>query len=293
MKSSTSMALLKEARPKQWLKNVLVFAAPGAAGMLDNGRPFAKALLIFISFCLASSGTYFWNDILDVEEDRNHPKKRKRPIAAGLITLPIARVLGSMLLVLGVVLATAVRAQAGAVILGYVVLTLSYSSVWKHIAVVDLVAVASGFVLRAVAGATGVDVPMSTWFLLCACFGALFIVTGKRYAELHEMGDKATTTRSTLKVYTPNYLRLVLGMALSATMLAYCLWAFETAADSTASVPWYEITIVPMGIALLRYLLVIENGEGSAPEEVFLKDRILQAVGVVWAVLFAIAVYAN
>ena len=284
---------LREARPKQWLKNVLVFAAPGAAGLLDNWEPFGKTLMVFIGFCLASSGTYFWNDILDVEEDRRHPKKSKRPIAAGQISLPAARLAGSFLLLTGTLLATAVRWQTGVVLGGYVVLTLTYSSIWKHVAVVDLAAVASGFVLRAVAGAVGVDVPMSTWFVLCTCFGALFIVAGKRYAELREMGVNATSTRATLASYTPTYLRLVLGMALSSTMLAYCLWAFETAAGASSSVPWYEITIIPMGIALLRYLLVLEAGQGGAPEEVFLTDRVLQLAGAVWVLLFAVAVYAK
>lgn len=284
---------LREARPKQWLKNVLVFAAPGAAGLLDNWEPFGKTLMVFIGFCLASSGTYFWNDILDVEEDRRHPKKSKRPIAAGQISLPAARLAGSFLLLTGTLLATAVRWQTGVVLGGYVVLTLTYSSIWKHVAVVDLAAVASGFVLRAVAGAVGVDVPMSTWFVLCTCFGALFIVAGKRYAELREMGVNATSTRATLASYTPTYLRLVLGMALSSTMLAYCLWAFETAAGASSSVPWYEITIIPMGIALLRYLLVLEAGQGGAPEEVFLTDRVLQLAGAVWVLVFAVAVYAK
>ncbi len=286
-------ALIKEARPKQWLKNVLVFAAPGAAGVLDNGRPLGKALVMFAAFCLTSSGTYFWNDILDVEVDRLHPKKSQRPIAAGLIKLHNAKLIGTLLVVAGICVACLLRWEAGLVIAGYAALTLSYSTLWKHIAVVDIVAVASGFVLRAVGGAVAVDVRMSKWFLLCTCFGALFIVTGKRYGELQEMGDRATTTRSTLAAYTPAYLRLVLGMSLSTTMLAYCLWAFDSADGSTASVPWFEITIIPMGIALLRYLLVIESGRGGAPEEVFVSDRTLQIMGVLWVACYAVGVYAS
>ena len=284
---------IKEARPKQWLKNVLVFAAPGAAGVLDNGEPLVKALLIFAAFCAASAGTYFWNDILDIDVDRQHPKKSMRPIAAGSISLRAAQVTGTLLVLCGIALASAIRWQAGLVVAGYAVLTLSYSSVWKHIAVVDIVAVATGFVLRAVAGAVAVDVRMSTWFLLCTCFGALFIVTGKRYGELLEMGENATSTRSTLATYTPSYLRLVLGMSLSTTMLAYCLWAFDSADGSTASVPWFEITIIPMGIALLRYTLVVESGKGGAPEEVFVSDRTLQLMGVLWVVIYTIGVYAS
>ena len=285
-------AIIKEARPKQWLKNVLVFAAPGAAGVLDDGRPLGKAVIMFVAFCLTSSGTYFWNDILDVEVDRQHPKKSRRPIAAGQIQMKTAKAVGTLLVIAGVGVACALRWEAGVVIAGYAILTLSYSTLWKHIAVVDIVAVASGFVLRAVGGAVAVDVPMSKWFLLCTCFGALFIVTGKRYGELQEMGERAAATRSTLATYTPSYLRLVLGMSLSTTMLAYCLWAFDSADGSTASVPWFEITIIPMGVALLRYLLVVESGRGGAPEEVFVSDRTLQIMGVLWVALYAIGVYA-
>jgi len=185
--------LLRTGRPKQWLKNVLVFAAPGAAGVLDDGQSLARASLAFVAFCLAASGTYFWNDVLDVEADRAHPTKRNRPIAAGDIPITTARLVGAMLLAasLGVAALTG-RWQTVAIVGTYIVLTISYSVVLKRIAVVDLVVIAAGFVLRAAGGAVAVDVPMSDWFVLCTTFGSLFIVTGKRYAELNEhdrLGD--------------------------------------------------------------------------------------------------------
>ncbi len=285
--------IVREARPKQWVKNVLVFAAPGAAGVLDNGAFLGKAVLVFVAFCLASSGTYYWNDILDVEADRTHPTKRYRPIAAGLIPLGLARVIGVALLLAGIGLGTAVRWQAGATIAGYVVLTSTYSAIWKHVAVIDLVAVAAGFVLRAFAGAEGLDVRMSTWFMLTTSFGSLFIVTGKRYAELREYGEGAGTARASLDDYSLGFLRIVLSFSLSATAITYCQWAFDTKELSGSTWPFYELSIIPMLTALMRYTLILEQGHGAAPEEIFAADRTLQLLGVVWVIVFGLGVYVG
>lgn len=285
--------LWREARPKQWAKNVLVFAAPGAAGVLDNGDQLWRVVVMFAAFCLAASGTYFWNDLLDVEADRAHPTKRRRPIAAGVVPLGVARLVGTLLLAAGIGLAFVPGWKAGVTVVVYVALTLTYSTVWKHIAVLDLVAVASGFVLRAVGGAAATSVDMSTWFVLCTTFGSLFIVTGKRYAELRDMGEEAGSTRATLDQYSLGYLRIVLSVTCGAALVAYCIWAFDTKELSGSTWPFYELSIVPMLIALLRYTLVIEQGHGSAPEEVFMADRWLQAMGVVWAVVFALGVYVG
>ena len=175
----------------------------------------------------------------------------------------------------------------------YVALTVSYSVWLKHVAVVDLVAVASGFVLRAIGGAVAADVPMSKWFVLVTTFGSLFIVTGKRYAELRELGEEAVATRATLETYSLSYLRLLLSITVGATLVAYCLWAFETAQLSDASVPYYELSIVPMLVALLRYLLILEQGHGGAPEDVFLADRPLQLFALMWLATFGLAVYVS
>jgi decaprenyl-phosphate phosphoribosyltransferase len=285
--------LLRTARPKQWLKNVLVFAAPGAAGVLDQPEPFGKALLAFGALCLAASGTYFWNDALDVESDREHPTKRLRPIASGLVSVPTARVVGTLLPLAALGLAALTgRWQTVAVVAGYMALTLSYSAVWKHIAVIDLVAIASGFVLRAVAGAVAVDVPMSSWFVLVTTFGSLFIVTGKRYAEARELGDGAHKLRSTLGEYSEEFLRFVLGIACAGALVSYCMWAFERKDLSHTDLPLYELSIVPILTAFLRYALVLDQGKGAAPEEVFANDRVLQALGLIWAIVFGLAVYA-
>ena len=286
-------ALLRESRPKQWIKNVLVFAAPGAAGVLDEGNNLLLTLVTFVSFCFAASGIYLWNDLLDVEADRRHPTKRNRPIASGELPVGVARLAGVVFPLIALALAGGTgRWQTVAVIATYIVITLAYTFGLKHVPVVDVVTVAAGFVLRAAAGAVAVDVPMSNWFVLCITFGSLFIVVGKRYAELNELGDGAGT-RATLEEYTVGYLRIMLAVSLGGVLISYCVWAFETSAASTSDWPLYELSIVPMLMALMRYLLVLERGEGAAPEEVFVSDRLLQFLGACWLVVYGLAVYAS
>ena len=289
-------AMLRAMRPKQWLKNVLVFAAPGAAGVLDSGTDLIATLLAFVAFSLAASGIYVWNDLKDVEADRAHPTKRNRPFAAGLVPLGIARLMGVVLPIAALAVAALTRWETVAIIAVYLVLTLSYTFWLKEVAIIDLLAVAAGFVLRAAAGAVAVDVPMSRWFVLCVTFGSLFIVIGKRYAELNEVGENAGT-RATLDTYTPDFLRMLLSVSLSGALISYCVWAFETSATVSATkgldLPFYELSIVPMIAALFRYLLVLERGEGSAPEEVFASDRVLQLAGAIWVAIYGVAVYTG
>lgn len=289
--------MIKAMRPKQWLKNVLVFAAPGAAGVLDDPGDFALTVVAFVAFCLAASGIYVWNDLKDVEADRIHPTKRNRPFAAGLVPLGVARAMGVILPIAALAVAGASgRWQTVAVIGVYLVLTLSYTFWLKEVAIIDLLAVAAGFVLRAAAGAVAVDVPMSRWFVLCITFGSLFIVIGKRYAELNEVGAEAGT-RATLDTYTPGFLRMLLSVSLAGALISYCVWAFETSElnvlGDDVDLHFYELSVVPMIAALFRYLLVLERGEGSAPEEVFASDRVLQLAGVVWIIIYGIAVYTT
>jgi len=286
-------ALLRESRPKQWLKNVLVFAAPGAAGVLDESDNLALTVLAFVSFCFAASGIYIWNDLLDVEADRRHPTKRNRPIASGELSVGVARVAGVAFPIIALALAAATgRWQTVAVVGTYIVITIAYTLRLKHVPVVDVVTVAAGFVLRAAAGAVAVDVPMSRWFVLCITFGSLFIVVGKRYAELNEVGEGAGT-RATLEVYSVGYLRILLSVSLAGVLISYCQWAFETSEASASNWPLYELSIVPMLMALMRYLMVLEEGGGAAPEEVFVSDRLLQFLGLCWVVVYGLAVYVS
>lgn len=285
--------LIKEARPQQWMKNLLVFAAPGALGVLTHSDPLWRSVLTFVAFCATSSGTYYWNDIKDVAQDRKHPTKRFRPIANGDISMPVARVIGTVLLVGGPLVALPARPQAAGVVALYALITVAYSTVLKHVALLDLAIVSSGFVLRAIAGAVGTSTPMSNWFVLCTTFGSLFIVTGKRFAELREMGDGAAETRASLEAYTVPFLRQVLMVSCTATVVTYCMWAIENASTIDEAFPYHALTIVPMVLALLRYLMVLEGGGGGAPEEVFIGDRPLQIYGAAWITLYALAVYVN
>lgn len=283
--------LMREARPRQWAKNLLVFAAPGAAGVLGESAALGRVVLSFVAFCLASSGTYYWNDIRDREVDARHPTKRHRPVASGAVPVGLAAVVAALLLVAGLTLGLVLGGAVAAVIGTYVALTSVYSVILKHVAVVDLVVVAAGFVLRAMAGAEAADVEMSTWFLLFTSFASLFIVTGKRFAELRDLGDGAAAARPTLDDYTSSFLHSVVVVSLTASLLTYCLWAFESREVSGTTWPSYELSILPMAMALLRYLLVLDRGRGAAPEEVFLADRTLQVLGVLWAAVFAVGVY--
>jgi decaprenyl-phosphate phosphoribosyltransferase len=196
------------------------------------------------------------------------------------------------LLVAGVAVAVPVMHWGAPLVVGiYAVVTLSYSFVFRHLAVFDLVVVASGFVLRAVGGAVATDVFMSKWFLLCTMFGSLFVVAGKRYAELRELGDGAEGTRSTMETYTVPFLRMIVTLSCGATIVAYCIWAFDAGSLDPGPFPFYELSVAPMLIALLRYALVLETGRGGAPEEVFLEDRALQVVGLAWVIVFGLGVY--
>lgn len=293
MPRSLPRALLAEARPKQWVKNLLVFAAPAAAGVLGEPKAFAQAVAAFACFCLAASGTYYLNDAADVDADRLHPKKRFRPIAAGEIPLPLARTLGVAGIVLAVAAAFLVNWHLAVVVGSYVALTTVYSLWMKHVAVLDVVGVAAGFVLRAIAGAAAVDVPISDWFFIVASFGSLLMVVGKRRAEADEMGAEAAEFRPTLGMYPGAYLAQLQTVATAVVLVGYCLWAFEKAALSDSSVPWFELSIVPFAVAVLRYVLLLDTGHGGAPEDVVLGDRALQIMGAVWVVVFAVGVYAT
>lgn len=290
---SLAGGLVRSARPKQWIKNVLVLAAPGAAGVLTEGDVLGRTLLAFVVFCLAASGTYYLNDSLDVASDRQHPSKRFRPIAAGVVPLGLARVVGVLLLAAAVGGAFPVGGWELALVVGvYVALTLSYSFVLKHQPVIDIAAVAAGFVLRTIAGGVATDVPISQWFLIVASFGSLFMVTGKRSAEFAEMGEDRVATRAALGSYTAGFLRYLRGVTSAIAIAAYCLWAFEKA-EAAGSQIWFELSIVPFVLGILRYALLLEAGQGGAPEEVVLGDRTLQVLGLLWVVIFAVGVYAS
>ena len=290
------MGFLKALRPHQWLKNVLVFLAPAAAGTLLHGTTFLKALVAFVAFSLCASGTYLLNDMHDVASDRLHPRKRFRPIASGQLPIPVAVVAAVILLVGGIALGTfAARWELGVVLGAYVALTLSYTFALKEIPVIELVCVAAGFVLRALGGGAATDTHLSVWFIVVISFGALFLVTGKRLAELPNTDGTGGEQRAVLAHYTRSFLQSTLVLTTTITITAYCLWTFEGSgllARAQGREVWIQLTVVPVVIAALHILRLLDKGEGGAPDELAYKDRLLQVLGVIWIVLLAIGVYA-
>ncbi len=285
-------ALLKLARPKQWLKNALVAAAPGAAGVLTHGGPAARTAVAFVAFCFAASGTYAWNDSLDIEADRAHPTKCNRPIASGEVSVGVAQLFGSLCLAVAIALGSLVNAKLGVTVGVYVVLTLAYSVRLKHEPVLDLAAVAAGFVLRTVGGGAAAEVRISTWFLIVAGAGSLFIVTGKRTAEVKLLGAEAKDHRKALAGYSESFLLYVRAVSSSVAILGYCLWAFQFS-DKVGNPTWFELSIIPFVVGMLRYALLLDVGEGGAPEDVLLADPVLLAVAVSWLAVFGSAVYLS
>lgn len=291
-RGGTAGALLRAMRPKQYLKNILVFAAPTAAGVLGESGALRDTMLAFVSFCLASSATYLLNDVGDRHVDARHPTKRHRPIASGEVPVGLALGWALVCLLASLGIAAAVNWRLFALIAGYKVLTVAYTFWLKHIPVVDIAVVATGFIVRAVAGGVAVDVTLSRWFLIVTSFGSLFMVAGKRYGEWNEIGEDRAGTRPALAAYTRDYLRYVWSMASAITIAGYCLWAFEHPTGDSG-IPWWGLSIIPFVMGMMRYALLLEQGHGSAPEDVVLGDRTLQVFGVMWVALFVGSVYLN
>jgi decaprenyl-phosphate phosphoribosyltransferase len=283
-------ALLALARPRQWVKNALVIAAPGAAGALGRDGVPARVLLACFAFCMISAGIYAINDVRDRHEDRRHPRKRLRPVAAGEIQPREAVLFGAVLMACGLILGGVVAPLLALVGLGYLALTISYSWVWRHIPILDLTALAGGFVLRAVAGGVAAPVGLSRWFVLVITCAAIFVATGKRLAELLRATAIGRRPRRVLRRYSEAGLRRVLAASGAGALFAYCVWAFEL--PDVGGIPWRPLTAIPFAICLLRYGKLVRVGAGEAPEELLMSDRGLALGGLVWLVLFAVSVNA-
>jgi decaprenyl-phosphate phosphoribosyltransferase len=288
--SSVARGLVRAGRPKQYLKNVLVFAAPAAGAGLGDGSVILKTVLTFVAFCLVSSATYILNDIGDVEADRAHPTKRHRPIASGVVSPTTALVAVFVLLAVGLGLAYAISWELGLLLTAYKALTIAYTFRLKHTAILDIVVVATGFAVRAISGGVAVDITLSKWFLAVTCFGSLFMVAGKRHGELINLGAGGATRRA-LQQYTVEYLRFVVTMTASVTILTYCLWAFDH--PRTSDVPWWGLSIVPFVMGIMRYALLVDQGKGGAPEELVIRDPGLRIIGIAWIALFLGSVYIH
>ncbi|MDT5029959.1 MAG: decaprenyl-phosphate phosphoribosyltransferase, partial [Actinoplanes sp.] len=279
-------AFLRTARPRQWIKNLLIFAAPAASGQLLASRVAFHAALAFLAFTAAATATYFINDAADIEADRWHPLKRFRPVAAGLIGRRTAVLAGAGAAVAAIALAVAVNGMFAACLIGYLALTGAYSAGLKNITVLEVLIVAGGFLLRTAGGAAATGVSVSSWFMLLTLFGSLFLVIAKRIGEQNH----ARARRRVLSDYSADWLGQTSTMALTGTVLAYAAWAFQYLGHDVA-LPLLAVSIVPFLAALMRYSLLVAGGDGERPEDLLVSDRFLLAAGLIWAATAGGALY--
>ncbi|GAA1098344.1 decaprenyl-phosphate phosphoribosyltransferase [Nocardiopsis metallicus] len=297
-----SRALVRACRPRQWLKNLLVFAAPATAGAFGDPRTLLLCAAAFALFCVAASGTYLLNDVRDVHRDREHPRKRRRPVASGDLPVPFAVVTG-VLFVTTAPLASLALGDWRLTLLfaGYVLLTLAYTHYLKDVVICDLVAVASCHMLRAMAGGYAAGVELTSWFVIVVALAALLVVVGKREAELRTArpdgpaepgapaGHSVCRTRAALHGYTVGYLSQMRVMASGAMVVTYCLWALDQGGGPQSV--FHAASIVPFIMFVLRYNLLVDRGAGEEPEEIALRDRPLQLVLVALGLLVGLGIY--
>ncbi|MGE5227486.1 MAG: decaprenyl-phosphate phosphoribosyltransferase [Planctomycetaceae bacterium] len=285
----TASALLHAVRPRQWVKNLLIFAAPGAAGVLFGADVLERTTAAFVAFCALASAGYLLNDAMDAEQDRRHPAKRHRPIAAGALSERTALLVAAALAAGALSLSTQLGPALFVTAIAYAVVTVAYSLGLKRVAVLDLFLVASCYVLRAVAGAAAVRIEPSAWFIALVTSAAIAVVAGRRMADVRddgiEVGDQPRSA-----AYTVEYLRGVWVLAMGIAVTTYCLWAADVP-HASHGIAWSQLSIVPFALALLRYAFVIERGAAGEPEEVFASDGVIQAAVVAWALVYGLGVY--
>lgn len=281
-------------RVPQWVKNGLLVIAPAASGTLWHRHVLANTLIAFVAFCLVASSLYILNDLKDVESDRAHPTKRFRAIAAGDLSRGAALASSAILALLGFTAPVLIEHPAGFyLILGlYVAETLCYILWLKNAVIIELGLVASGFFLRSYGGAVASHIPVSTWFLIVVTFGALFLVVGKRAAELRHVGS---ANRAVLTQYTTDFLHSALTLSATVVVTAYCLWAIDTSSTGLSSIKHdvilVRLSMVPVVLAILFIIRGAESGEGESPEDLLLKNRTVQVLALVWLVLIAWGTY--
>lgn len=285
--------VIKAMRPRQWVKNLLVLAAPLAAWGGDHQFDFAEVVtkvgLAFVVFSLAASSIYLVNDAMDVEADRAHPTKRNRPIAAGVVPEWLAYAVAAVLATAALAISYfVVNPNLALVIAVYLGMQLAYCFGLKHQAVLDICIVSSAYLMRAIAGGAAADIPLSKWFLLVMAFGSLFMAAGKRYAELQLAERTGAKIRKSLENYTSSYLRFVWTLSATAVVLCYGLWAFERDGSSGS---WYAVSMIPFTIAILRYAVDVDGGEAGEPEDIALGDRVLQILALAWIGSVVAAIY--
>ena len=284
--------LVRATRPRQWSKNLLVFAAPLLSGRFTEAGVLADAAVAFVAFTLAASGVYLVNDVRDVESDRAHPTKRLRPVAAGSLGARTAAWAGGALAAAALVVALLAGVDLVVVVAIYLTLSLLYCFVLKDEPVIDIAIIAAGFLLRAIAGGAAAGIELSQWFLLAASFGSLFMAAGKRYAEILLVAQGEPALRASLASYSPSYLRFVWTVSAGLLIMTYGLWAFELG-EKAGGNWWYVASMAPFVLAVLRYALDVDRGTAEEPEELALRDRMLEVFALCWLVMVAVAVYSD
>lgn len=281
---------LRLLRPRQWTKNLLLFAALLFARRLFDPAALGLAALGFAIFCAASSSVYVLNDLLDADRDRLHPEKRRRPLASGAVPRGAAAGLALLLAVGSLGFAFSLGAAFGLWTLTYLALNVLYSTVGKNVAVLDVLLIASGFVIRAIAGAVVIDVPYSEWFILCTLFLAVFLGASKRKAELRALGHDATQHRLVLGSYTTSVLDAFTSTAMAATVLSYALYV--VAEHPGEDIHLLALTVPFVLFGVFRYSLLVEQDDlGDRPEEVLLRDRPIQICVLGFAAVAVLALY--
>jgi 4-hydroxybenzoate polyprenyltransferase len=282
--------VLRLLRPRQWTKNALLFAALVFAEKLFVPEALLRASLAFVCFCLASSSGYVVNDLVDAPRDREHPEKRKRPIASGEVGRQPALLLAVGLTAAALALGAALGAGFLGSVVVYLALTHFYSFAGKNVAILDVMLVAAGFVIRAVAGALAIPVPWSDWFVLCTLFLALFLALSKRRAELLRAGEAASRARPVLAAYTPSTLAAFTATSMAAALITYALYVHAV----LEKYPWLALTLPFVMFGLFRYQLLVETrGLGEKPEDVVFVDRPFQVCLAGFAVVALAALYVG
>ncbi len=283
------VGLAVSSRPRQWPKNLLVLAALLFSGEYHSGASLLTAVAATVIFTLATAGLYLLNDSIDAPRDREHPVKRGRPIAAAVVPIGLALTAAAVLGAASLGLATILAWPFAAALAVYLGLQVGYSLLLKHLVILDLLAIAIGFVIRAAAGALVIDVPISPWLYICTFLLALFLAVGKRWAELGAAARSAAA-RPVLELYTPEFLRTLMVITAAAAPLSYALYTFSAPNLPENHLMMITIPIVLYGILRYVYLLQGYSGSGEEPERVLLRDTgilasVITWVAVSWAIL--------
>jgi decaprenyl-phosphate phosphoribosyltransferase len=288
-------ALVSAMRPQQWIKNGLIVVAPAAAGVIKHASVIRHTVAAFLAFCCVSSAMYLFNDLRDIEADRQHPTKQFRAIPSGQLPFGVVKGAAVVLLVAGFAIPFALwHPWQLLLVLGlYVLITVNYIVWLKNVVIIEMAAIASGFILRAYAGAAASHIYASTWFLVVISFGALFLVIGKRSSELETHG--AGATRKVLAEYTPGFLHSALTLSATIVVTGYCLWAFDTSSTGLSSLHHHvvpiRLSVVPVVLAMLFIIRSSESTNGEAPEDLLLHNRIVQVLFLLWALSLALGTY--